>query len=135
MSETNDQESIECETTAAPINMLLFCPVCARQHIDAPDPEEAWDNPPHRSHLCRGCGTTWRPADVPTNGVAALQTRGAEDNWSIEEHTEAPFADFLNCRRLLVTAADLAVIAVEKIDLQAARDREQFNVRKHNAGR
>src|SRR5574340_600312 len=25
---------------------------------------KGWDNPPHRSHLCHGCGHIWRPADV-----------------------------------------------------------------------
>src|SRR5690606_32607345 len=39
-----------------------------------------WTNPPHRSHLCAGCGFTWRPADVPTNGVAAIKTRGRDDD-------------------------------------------------------
>lgn len=70
---------------AAPIPMLLFCPECGLQHVDAPEPardgEEAWDNPPHRSHLCRGCGTVWRPADVATVGVASIQTTGQADNW------------------------------------------------------
>lgn len=73
--------------------MVLFCPDCGRQHIDAPEYEgdEArrrwhsgkpmgWANPPHRSHLCRGCGHIWRPADVPTNGVAAVKTKGKADS-------------------------------------------------------
>lgn len=45
----------------------------------------AWLNPPHKSHLCRiedgGCGTVFRPADVPTNGVAETKTRGKNDTW------------------------------------------------------
>ncbi|KWI90146.1 hypothetical protein WM08_14900 [Burkholderia ubonensis] len=71
--------------------MLLFCPRCGAQHIDAPEtklddqddrvPVTTWTNPPHRSHLCHACGTIWRPSDVPTNGVAALQTRGKADTW------------------------------------------------------
>lgn len=93
----------------APIDMVLHCPACGLQHIDARDcvfdhfdppgsetpPDEyaeriremqewerthTWNNPPHRSHLCRGCGHVWRPADVPTNGVAAVQTRGNADS-------------------------------------------------------
>lgn len=40
---------------------------------------EHWQNPPHRSHLCHGCGHIWRPADVPTNGVAAVKTKGKND--------------------------------------------------------
>jgi hypothetical protein len=39
-----------------------------------------WDNPPHRSHLCHGCGHVWRPADVPTNGVATITTKGKADS-------------------------------------------------------
>jgi hypothetical protein len=94
----------------APINMVLHCPKCGLQHIDEPDQVEAcgangsqgcsikpcgpegedqcefcgdappWTNPPHRSHLCHGCGHRWRPADVPTNGVAAVKTRGKQDS-------------------------------------------------------
>lgn len=72
-----------------PINMVLHCPACGLQHIDEPEKdahahsdgtETQWDNPPHRSHLCHGCGHIWRPADVPTNGVAAVQTTGKKDS-------------------------------------------------------
>jgi hypothetical protein len=63
-----------------PIDMMLFCPKCGLQHIDAPDARTPdWNNPPHRSHLCHGCGCIWRPADIPTNGVAGIQTRGTKD--------------------------------------------------------
>lgn len=80
--------------------MVLFCPACGFQHIDEPElpyigdritetgDEDAaarirkatWTNPPHRSHLCLGCGHIWRPADVPTTGVAAIQTKGKADS-------------------------------------------------------
>jgi len=66
-------------TTHQPIDLLLFCPACGLQHIDQPQPEKNWDNPPHRSHECQGCGHVWRPADVATNGVAAIQTKGTRD--------------------------------------------------------
>jgi rubredoxin len=77
-----------------PIDMVLHCPACGVQHIDrdegqhvAPHPTGAlWRNPPHRSHLCHGCGHVWRPADVPTNGVAAVKTRGKNDS-PIKEKT------------------------------------------------
>lgn len=69
------------ELEAAPIDMLLFCPLCGLQHIDAPDEDQEWHNPPHRSHKCGRCGTTWRPADVATNGVAEIKTSGKADNW------------------------------------------------------
>lgn len=77
----------------APIDMVLHCPACGLQHVDAPwqpgaaltneqivGTEPVWDNPPHRSHLCHGCGHRWRPADVPTNGVAAVKTKGKADS-------------------------------------------------------
>ena len=71
-----------------PIDSVLYCPKCGLQHIDAPDTNYdphyeghmVWTNPPHRSHLCGGCGYIWRPADVPTNGVAAIKTRGKSDS-------------------------------------------------------
>lgn len=77
-----------------PIPMLLFCPQCGMQHIDQiettlvwtggavkePSHEETtWDNPPHRSHLCAGCGHIWRPCDRATTGVAAITTKGQAD--------------------------------------------------------
>lgn len=72
---------------APPIDMLLHCPACGMQHIDAPEPHllgavdlTTWHNPAHRSHLCHGCGHIWRPADVPTNGVAAVKTKGKADS-------------------------------------------------------
>jgi hypothetical protein len=70
----------------APIDMVLHCPKCGKQHIDAPEEHwnrrylYDWENPPHRSHLCHGCGYIWRPADVPTNGVYALATKGKNDH-------------------------------------------------------
>lgn len=78
---------------AAPIPMILFCPMCGMQHIDAPEPNNnhpdespecapsRWQNPPHRSHLCHECGCIWRPADVATVGVEKIQTRGKDDTW------------------------------------------------------
>ena len=90
-----------------PIDMVLHCPKCGMQHIDKDNYEELcieaaelgvdregerelerwieereWSNPPHRSHLCqnRKCGHIWRPADVPTNGVAAIKTAGTKDD-------------------------------------------------------
>lgn len=89
------------EQEQKPINVILFCPRCGTQHVDAPESEETfqnrmqafglvaepqdrfpsrWTNPPHKSHLCHNCYAVWRPADVPTNGVAQIKTRGKEDN-------------------------------------------------------
>jgi hypothetical protein len=92
-----------------PIDMVLHCPACGMQHIDAPESPpktrpgdstgamaaawfgteaagavsrvfDRWDNPPHRSHKCHGCGHIWRPADVATNGVAGIKTKGKADS-------------------------------------------------------
>lgn len=97
----------EAEARAAPeqpIDMILHCPACGMQHIDAPefngtredkfpafgeDPAMSWTNPPHRSHLCHGCGHIWRPADVPTNGVAAIKTKGKADSAAPEPQGQA----------------------------------------------
>ena len=68
---------------AVPIDMVLHCPVCGMQHIDDP---KHWNGKVevHRSHLCvpaaGGCGHVWRPADVATNGVAAVKTQGKADS-------------------------------------------------------
>lgn len=65
-----------------PIQMILHCPICALQHVDEPDERTPdWTNPPHRSHLCHGCGCIWRPCDFPTEGVRAIYTRGKSDTW------------------------------------------------------
>ena len=76
----NSTKNKEYKTMSdSPIDMLLFCPICGEQHVDAPQPEKNWDNPPHRSHECQFCGHVWRPADVPTNGVIKIQTKGERD--------------------------------------------------------
>lgn len=62
-----------------PIDMILICPACNRQHVDAP--KGAWLNLPHRSHQCEFCGAVWRPADVETNGVKQIKTKGVFDNY------------------------------------------------------
>lgn len=78
-----------------PIPMVLFCPACTAQHIDAPQPEKDWDNPPHRSHECQFCGHIWRPADVPTTGVAAIETRGKLDSPEMLKSRSVAIAAFL----------------------------------------
>ncbi len=88
---TDTAENLRAQL-AEPIDMVLHCPACGMQHIDAveelpmPMPGSSfegsagWANPPHRSHLCHGCGHIWRPADVPTNGVEAVKTCGKADS-------------------------------------------------------
>lgn len=78
-----EKHACPCEVMSAPacgaglrdpIPMVLHCPKCNEQHVDRPDPEGGWTNPPHRTHLCGNalCGHLWRPAGVPTTGVAEL---------------------------------------------------------------
>ncbi len=83
----------ELRKVGEPIDMVLYCPACGTQHIDkeeTPEPHmmgDRWTNPPHRSHLCASCGHIWRPADVPTNGVQTIETRGRADTdlaWMIK---------------------------------------------------
>jgi hypothetical protein len=83
----------------APLDIVIFCPRCNVQHIDAADPNcetcgrppdqhfenagcefKEWTNPPHKSHRCKNCNLVFRPADVPTNGVLSARTRGGNDN-------------------------------------------------------
>jgi hypothetical protein len=81
------------EAEPTPVDMILHCPRCHMQHIDCPEPApanvtiegvEPWNNPPHKSHFCvpymGGCGFIWRPANVPTNGVASMNPRGRYDH-------------------------------------------------------
>lgn len=73
-----------------PVPMVLHCPACGAQHVDAPDSETGWTNPPHRSHLCHACGHVWRPADIATTGVVAVATRGQDDSPPLaREHIRA----------------------------------------------
>lgn len=65
------------DAAAEPIRMVLHCPRCGLQHVDQPEPESGWTNPP----LCHGCGCIWRPAEVATNGVPGLTATGTADNW------------------------------------------------------
>lgn len=52
----------------------LFCPECGHQHVDAPEPEIGWTNPPHRTHKCHACDHLWRPYPVATFGVESTTT-------------------------------------------------------------
>jgi hypothetical protein len=76
-----------------PVAMLLFCPHCGEQHVDAPDEDKGWANPPHRSHECQFCGWVWRPADVATTGVLKIETQGKVDK-SARPRYFATAADF-----------------------------------------
>lgn len=67
------------DETTEPIPMILHCPQCRTTHVDEPNPERGWTNPPHRSHECQNCECIWRPADVPTTGVLHISTKGRAD--------------------------------------------------------
>lgn len=75
--------SLGADLTPKPVDSLVICPKCHSFHVDEPEPEVGWTNPPHRSHKCANCMTVWRQADVPTNGVApeSLETKGKDDTW------------------------------------------------------
>jgi hypothetical protein len=51
-----------------PVPMLLWCPQCGDRHIDEGD----FATKEHHTHACQACGMVWRPAVVPTVGVAFL---------------------------------------------------------------
>lgn len=88
----------ELERLRRPVPMILHCPKCGKRHVDEAKPDAcetcgqdqsgcacpaftAWLNPPHKSHRCAFCNLVWRPADVPTSGVASIETRGERDTW------------------------------------------------------
>jgi len=97
---------------AQPIDMLLFCPVCGLQHVDAADERTpGWTNPPHKSHLCHGCGHIWRPSDRPTNGVVATKTHGERDG------TPGPLFVYKRCKEL---------------ERQLAQEQYAFNMLQHD---
>lgn len=54
-----------------PIPMYLRCTRCALPHIDRGE----WATRPHKTHLCEGCGHTWRVSDHPTVGVEVLPSQ------------------------------------------------------------
>lgn len=80
-----------------PIPVVINCPECGLQHVDAPAPCslhecthsgvcyasangqaekcDRWDNPPHRVHKCAGCGCLFEVASVNTVGVGSLVLR------------------------------------------------------------
>lgn len=119
------------DLNAPPIPMLLFCPACGLQHVDAPEPArdgvKAWDNPPHRSHKCHACATVWRPADVPTVGVASIQTSGQADNWDRSAHTVAAGA----VRTVTIDEVEKSLLRkllsfAREIDIKWHRDRNEI---------
>jgi hypothetical protein len=56
------------EVRKIPIPMRLPCEKCGVLHID----EGRFATEAHETHVCQGCGLAWKPARVPTVGVAFL---------------------------------------------------------------
>ncbi len=104
----NEGEDRAKQGEALPIPMILPCPKCGMRHVDAPEPEKGWTNPPHKSHLCHGCGIVWRPADVPTTGVLATVTQGARDTWAAVQMSTNEQVDAAAVER--ATKAILAIV-------------------------
>lgn len=89
-------QSVKNETEVMPIPMLLFCPNCGNQHIDAPNEAIGWTDPPHKSHECQHCKHTWRPCDLPTRGVPTIHTKGKNDGRPSPRFVQAmPARDFI----------------------------------------
>jgi hypothetical protein len=100
------------------VDMVLYCPKCGFQHIDAPeidildiqlvnagmpDADRSWTNPPHKSHLCHKCNHIWRPSDNPTNGVE--RTKSGKDADTAPQQEQDKLA--------LSTPAGYALVPIE----------------------
>lgn len=111
--ETQIRPALQAAIAAqGPIPMVLHCPRCHLQHIDAPDERTPdWQNQPHRSHLCHGCGLIWRPADVPTIGVEHTQTSGRGDsNFAPDPSGAQDPIGFANSHHLNDTSTDGVIL-------------------------
>lgn len=130
LTEAKVRESAAPADTLVPLDMVLHCPACGKQHIDEPEGEgddgattkrpDVWTNPPHRSHLCAGCGHIWRPADVPTAAqplTTAAADVMAERKRQVEKEGWTPEHDDEHGDQSLSTAAACYALA----DLQGAR--------------
>ena len=72
VSNARAAELTESLTWAVPVPMVLHCPKCFTQHVD----QDEFATRPHRTHRCVQCAHEWRPANVYTVGVAAIEDRG-----------------------------------------------------------
>jgi hypothetical protein len=71
------------EERPSTVPMYLTCPKCNARHIDDGD----FATKVHHTHSCQACGMTWRPAVVPTVGVAFLP--GFKNEAGGEERADA----------------------------------------------
>jgi predicted house-cleaning noncanonical NTP pyrophosphatase (MazG superfamily) len=56
-------------TIAPAVPMVLHCPKCGEKHVDR---GVFGTTHVHRTHLCSGCGHTWKPFPYATVGVESL---------------------------------------------------------------
>jgi Lar family restriction alleviation protein len=111
--ETLEREAAELWNKRAPIPLVIHCPRCGTQHVDAPEPATGWTNPPHRSHQCGSCKCVFRTGDVETVGVISAATRGLVDTWpSLPGEFAAALEDFQ--REAPQAFSELGAIAKEK---------------------
>lgn len=71
--ETTEEQSLLwfskwLQENSGPIDMLLWCPNCNFEHIDAGE----WSTRLHKTHQCQGCGYKWKPCLSYTRGVSSL---------------------------------------------------------------
>lgn len=118
---SNHESAIDwIESKKEPIPMLLFCPNCLAQHIDAPNAKTGWNDPPHKKHECQECGWDWRPADVATRGVASLS------DLDVERARIRP--RFIEAMRVLVTNSQTTRNRNEELQVQlkqAIKERDE----------
>jgi len=141
----------EVERLSEPVNAVLFCPNCCEQHVDEAMPDvcetcgkslsehpavgtanatcfvfTAWLNPPHKSHRCNFCNHVWRPADVPTNGVLELKSKGERDGFVKPKYsaTKKDFDDAVEYATASLTR-DLAAEKERRASAEAELARER----------
>jgi hypothetical protein len=93
----------------------------------------AWLNPPHKSHRCDNCNHVWRPADVPTNGVAVIKTRGKQDKSAIPQVTDNELRKELEYLTNLINTPHTNDF-LEAVPLEAAHQITRWGV-EHDAGK
>jgi len=61
---------------------VLYGPRCKEIHVDAPEPDTGWRNPPHKTHRCHYCELLFRPSDYPTMGIDPREVKTRGDAWT-----------------------------------------------------
>lgn len=63
--ESADWPSDDWSSETKPVPLVLYCPECGAQHVDAGE----WATRPHKTHQCQSCKAEWRPFLYATVGV------------------------------------------------------------------